>query len=249
MQAGPTQGWQHESLACYAAQVSLEKEKEKDKEVVAEKEAQVVAEEELEEVDLGSNSLEPRPISITVSLTEEEKSKLILLLKEFKDVSVWDYNEMPGLDPRLVAHMLNVNLEAKPVAQPARIFHTEIEGQIVREVQKLLAAGFIKPIQHPLWLSNIVPVKKKNGQIRCYADFRNLNKACPKDEFPLPNMDLLIDSAIGSAIFSFMDGFSRYNQIRMALKDAEKTTFRTPMGNFYYTVMPFELKNAGATYQ
>ena len=151
--------------------------------------------------------------------------------------------------PRLVAHMLNVNLEAKPVAQPTRIFHTEIEGQIVREVQKLLAAGFIKPIQHPLWLSNIVPVKKKNGQIRCYADFRNLNKACPKDEFPLPNMDLLIDSAIGSAIFSFMDGFSRYNQIRMALKDAEKTTFRTPMGNFYYTVMPFELKNAGATYQ
>ena len=97
MQAGPTQGWQHESLACYAAQVSLETEKEKDKEVVAEKEAQVVAEEELEEVDLGSSSLEPRPISINVSLTEEEKSKLILLLKVFKDVFVWDYNEMPGL--------------------------------------------------------------------------------------------------------------------------------------------------------
>ena len=113
----------------------------------------------------------------------------------------------------------------------------------------MLAAGFIKPIQHPLWLSNIVPVKKKNGQIRCCADFRNLNKVCPKDEFPLPNMDLLIDSAVGSAIFSFMDGFSGYNQIRMALKDAEKTTFRTPMGNFYYTVMPFELKNASATYQ
>ena len=249
MQAGPTQGWQHESLACYAAQESLEKEKEKDEEVVAEKDAHVVAEEELEEVDLGSNSPEPRPISINVSLTEEEKSKLILLLKEFKDVFVWDYNEMLGLDPRLVAHMLNVNLEAKPVAQPAKIFHTEIKGQIVREVQKLLAAGFIKPIQHPLWLSNIVPVKKKNGQIRCCADFRNLNKVCPKDEFPLPNMDLLIDSAVGSAIFSFMDGFSGYNQIRMALKDAEKTTFRTPMGNFYYTVMPFELKNASATYQ
>ena len=249
MQAGPTQGWQHESLACYAAQESLEKEKEKDEEVVAEKDAHVVAEEELEEVDLGSNSPEPRPISINVSLTEEEKSKLILLLKEFKDVFVWDYNEMLGLDPRLVAHMLNVNLEAKPVAQPAKIFHTEIKGQIVREVQKLLAAGFIKPIQHPLWLSNVVPVKKKNGQIRCCADFRNLNKVCPKDEFPLPNMDLLIDSAVGSAIFSFMDGFSGYNQIRMALKDAEKTTFRTPMGNFYYTVMPFELKNASATYQ
>ena len=66
----------------------------------------------------------------------------------------------------------------------------------------------------------------------------NLNRVCPKDEFLLPNMDLLIDYAIGNAMFSFMDGFSGYNQIRMALKDAEKTTFRTPIGNFYYTLMP-----------
>ena len=219
-----------------------------DEKIMAEKEVQVVAE-ELEEVDLGFGSQGPRPISINASLTGREKSKLILLLKEFKDVFVWDYSEMPRLDPGLVVHMLYVDLEAKPVAQPARIFHTEMEGQIVKEVQKLLAIGFIKPIQHLCWLSNIVPVKKKNGQIRCCVGFRNLNRACPKDEFPLPNMDLLIDSAVGSALFSFMDGFSGYNQIRMAPKDAEKTAFRTPIGNFYYTVMPFRLKNAVATYQ
>ena len=80
-------------------------------------------------------------------------------------------------------------------------------------------------------------------------NFRNLNRAYLKDEFPLPNMDLLIDSTVGSAMFSFMDGFSGYNQIRMAPRDAKKTAFKTPMGNFYYTVMPFELKNAGVTYQ
>ena len=80
-------------------------------------------------------------------------------------------------------------------------------------------------------------------------DFRNLNRACPKDQFPLPNMDLLIDSAVGNTMFSFMDGFSRYNQIKMAPRDAEKIAFRTPMGNFYYTVMSFGLKNADATYQ
>ena len=216
---------------------------------MAKKEVQVVAEEELEEVDLGSGSQEPRPISISASLTEKEKSELVMVLKEFKDVFAWDYNEMPGLNLGLIAHMLNVDPQAKPVAQPARIFRTEIEGQIVKEVQKLLAAGFIKPIQHPRWLSNIVPVKKKNGQIRCCVDFRNLNKACPKDEFPLQNMDLLIDFALGSAMFLFMDGFSGYNQIKIAPKDAEKTAFRTPMGNFYYTVMPFRLKNTGATYQ
>uniref|UniRef100_A0A2N9EU18 Integrase catalytic domain-containing protein n=1 Tax=Fagus sylvatica TaxID=28930 RepID=A0A2N9EU18_FAGSY len=122
-------------------------------------------------------------------------------------------------------------------------------NSITQEVKKLLAAGFIKPIQHPRWLSNIVPVKKKNGQIQCCVDFCNLNKACPKDEFPLPNIDLLIDSVVGHAMFSFMDGFSGYNQIFMSPKDAEKTAFRTPIGNFYYTVMPFGLKNAGATYQ
>jgi hypothetical protein len=116
-------------------------------------------------------------------------------------------------------------------------------------VKKLLAAGFIKPIQHPQWLSNIVPVKKKNGQFRCYVDFRNLNKAYPKDEFPLPNMDLLIVLAASHAMFSFMDGFSGYNQIRMSTKDAEKTAFRTPIGNFYYTVIPFGLKNADTIYQ
>ena len=148
MQVGPTQEWQHESLACCAAQESLKKEEEKDEEVVAEKDAQVVAEEELEEVDLGPGPYEPRPISVSASLTEKEKSELILLLKEVKDVFAWDYNEILGLDSGLVAHMLNVDLEAKLVAQPARIFHTEIKGQIVREVQKLLAVGFIKPIQH-----------------------------------------------------------------------------------------------------
>ena len=113
----------------------------------------------------------------------------------------------------------------------------------------MLAVGFIKPIQQRHWLSNIVLVEKKNRQIRCCVDFRNLNRGCPKDEFPLPNMDLLIDYAASSAMFSFMDKFSGYNQIRMAPKDAEKTTFKTPIGNFYYTVMPFKLKNSSPTYQ
>ena len=76
---------------------------------MAEKDAQVVVEKEFEEVDIGSGSQEPRPISISASLTEKEKSKLVLLLKEFKDVFAWDYSEMPELDPRLIAHTLNVD--------------------------------------------------------------------------------------------------------------------------------------------
>ena len=76
-----------------------------------------------------------------------------------------------------------------------------------------------------------------------------MNKACPKDEFPLSNVDLLVDSAAGSSMFSFMDGYSGYNQICMAIKVAEKTAFKTPIENFYYTMMPFGLENTRATYQ
>uniref|UniRef100_A0A2N9FUQ4 RNA-directed DNA polymerase n=1 Tax=Fagus sylvatica TaxID=28930 RepID=A0A2N9FUQ4_FAGSY len=209
----------------------------------------ISAKEELEVINLSSDPNVHRPVSISASLSVEERMHLVELLKEYQDVFAWQYDEMPGIDPKLVAHSLNVEPGTRPVVQSMRTFHPEVEAQITQEVKKLLSAGFIKPIQHPRWLSNIVPVKKKNGQIRCCVDFRNLNKACPKDEFPLPNMDLLIDSAAGHAMFSFMDGFSGYNQIFMSPKDAEKTAFRTPIGNFYYTVMPFGLKNAGATYQ
>jgi hypothetical protein len=94
-----------------------------------------------------------------------------------------------------------------------------------------------------------VPVEKKNGQVRVCQDFRDLNRACPKDDFPLPITEMVVDSTTGHGALSFMDGSSGYNQIKMDPDDAIDTAFRTPKGNFYYTVMPFGLKNAGATYQ
>ncbi|XP_039172811.1 uncharacterized protein LOC120295615 [Eucalyptus grandis] len=90
---------------------------------------------------------------------------------------------------------------------------------------------------------------KKDGRVRICVDYRDLNKASPKDDFPLPHIDVLVDSTAGFELFSFMDGFSGYNQIRMKEVDKEKTTFITPWGTFHYKVMPFGLKNAGATYQ
>ena len=137
-------------MVCCVAQEHSKEEvnKDKEEEIAIEKDVQVIAEEKLEEINLRSNPQEQRPILISSRLSEKDKSKLILLLKEIKDVFAWDCNEMPGLDPRLVVHTLNVDPESKPVAQPARIFHTEIEKQIVKEVQKFMATGFIKPIQH-----------------------------------------------------------------------------------------------------
>jgi len=94
-----------------------------------------------------------------------------------------------------------------------------------------------------------MPVRKKNGQLRICVDFWDLNDACPKDDFPLPIIELMIDSTTGHEALSFMDCTAGYNQILMVPEDQKATAFRTPKGIFCYTVMPFELKNAGATYQ
>ncbi|KAL6188762.1 hypothetical protein ACLB2K_040153 [Fragaria x ananassa] len=163
---------------------------------------------ELETINLSNDPATQKAILISSNLSTEERMHLVELLKEFNDVFAWNYEEMPGLDPSLVCHTLNVEPGAKPVIQAWRNYHKEDEVQI-----------------------------------------KDLNKACPKDEFQLPNMEMLIDSTSGQGMLSFMDGFSGYNQIKMATRDAEKTAFRTPYGNFHYTVMPFGLKNAGATYQ
>ena len=117
------------------------------------------------------------------------------------------------------------------------------------EIQKQLSVGFISVVEYLEWLTNIVPVLKKDGKVRVCVDFRHFNKASPKDDFPLLHIDLLVDTTADHSMLFFMDGFSGYNQILMALEYMEKTTFITEWGTYCYKVMPFGLKNVGATYQ
>ncbi|KAG8475167.1 hypothetical protein CXB51_031741 [Gossypium anomalum] len=121
--------------------------------------------------------------------------------------------------------------------------------KIKEEVKKQFDAGFLQVVKYSEWVANIVPVPKKDGKVRMCVDYRNLNKASPKDNFPLPHIDTLVDNTAGYSLFSFMDGFSGYNQIKIHPEDMEKTTFVTMWRTFCYKVMPFGLKNAGATYQ
>ena len=121
--------------------------------------------------------------------------------------------------------------------------------KIKEEVKKQLDAGFLKVSKYPQWVANIVPVPKKDGKVRMCVDYRDLNRASLKDNFPLPYIDTLVDNIAKHSLFSFMDEFSGYNQIIMALEDMEKTTFLTMWGIFCYKVMLFGLKNVGATYQ
>ena len=125
------------------------------------------------------------------------------------------------------------------------------ERQLAAEqkVEKLLQAGFIREVYYPDWLANVVIVPKANGKWRMCVDFTDLNKACPKDSYPLPRIDKLVDETSGYELLSFMDAFSGYHQIMMYPPDQEKTSFITEKGTYCYRVMPFGLKNAGATYQ
>ena len=122
---------------------------------------------------------------------------------------------MSGIDPSVITHRLNVYPSSKPVRQKKRVFALERDNAIKEEIQKLTLAKFIREVYYPDWLTNVVMVKKANGKWRMCVDFTDLNKACPKDSYPLPRIDQLVDSTAGHRLFSFMDAFSEYNQIRM----------------------------------
>ncbi|RVW58211.1 Transposon Tf2-12 polyprotein [Vitis vinifera] len=199
-------------------------------------------------IDFGAPD-QPREIRIGSSLSPDERSRLIDLLRSYLDVFAWSYEDMPGLDPTIVQHHLPILPHARPVKQKLRRLHPRWSLQVKEEIQKQLSVGFLSVVEYPEWLANVVPVPKKDGKVRVCVDFRDLNKASPKDDFPLPHIDMLVDSTAGHPMLSFMDGFSGYNQILMAPEDMVKTSFITEWGTYCYRVMPFGLKNAGATYQ
>ena len=116
--------------------------------------------------------------------------------------------------------------------------HPKLEPLIQSEVKKLLDARIIFKVRHSEWVSNLVPVRKNSGEIRLYVDFRNLNRASDKDNYPIPPMEQLLQMVSGSELLSLLDGFSGYNQVLVAEEDRLKITFRTKWGTFAYRRMP-----------
>ena len=203
--------------------------------------------EDLEKVIIGDD-LE-RFFQVGAWLPLQEKEELVELLRKNLDVFAWDTYEIPGLNPEFICHRLNVDPSATPKKQPPRRPSNEHVEVIKSEVVKLKQVGAIKEIFYPQWLANTVVVKKKTEKWRVCVDFTDLNKACPKDPFPMPRIDQLVDATVGHPRTSFLDAFQGYHQIPLATEDQEKTAFVTPVGNYHYKVMPFGLKNARSTYQ
>ena len=144
-------------------------------------------------------------------LAEDLKSPLTHFLRQNKDVFAWKHADMGGIDPTIITHRLNVNSSFKPVKQKRRSFTPERQKAINEEVGKLLQAGAIREVEYPEWLANVVLVKKANGKWRLCIDFTDVNRACPKDSFPLPRIDLIVDATVSHELLSFMDAFSGYN--------------------------------------
>uniref|UniRef100_A0A2N9I3H5 Uncharacterized protein n=1 Tax=Fagus sylvatica TaxID=28930 RepID=A0A2N9I3H5_FAGSY len=178
-----------------------------------------------------------------------DREQLLKILIRNQNVFAWSVYDAPGVSPKLAYHSLNIGSEHRPIVQKRRKLAPERATTVLEEVERLLASGAIREVQYPVWLLNTVVVKKKNGKWRVCIDFTDLNKACPKNPFPLPRIDQLVDLASGQARLSFLDAFQGYHQIPMNAADQDKTAFITPRGTYCYKMMPFGLKNAGATYQ
>jgi hypothetical protein len=155
---------------------------------------------------------------------------------------------MPGIPREVIEHHLKIHPDAKLVSQKPRRQFIERQDFIREEVRKLLRAGFIEEVHHLVWLANPVIVPKANRKLRMCIDYTNLNKACPKDPYPLPRIDQIMDSTSGCDLMSFLDAYSGFHQIQMSRQDTKHTAFVTMDGLYYYVVMPYGLKNALTTF-
>ncbi|GJW07114.1 reverse transcriptase domain-containing protein [Tanacetum coccineum] len=207
------------------------------------------------------------PVIIAKNLKEDEKVRLLKVLKSHKRAIAWKISDIKGIDPQFCTHNILMKDDYKLANQHQRQVNPKIHEVIKKEVIKLLDAELIYSISDSPWVSPVHCVPKKGGIIvienedneliptrlfigwRVYIDYRNLNDATRKDHFPLPFMDQMLERLAGNKYYCFLDGFSGYFQIPIDPQDQEKTTFTCPYGTFAYRRMPFGLCNAPGTFQ
>ena len=214
--------------------------------------------------------LEPekrKPVIISAALTEAEEQKLLEILRKYKEAIAWSIKDLKGISPSICMHKILLNDNAKTSIEHQRRLNPVMKEVVRNEVLKWLNAGFIYAISDSSWVSPVHVVPKKEGFTvtrneknemiptrtvtgwRVCIDYRKLNTATRKDHFPLPFIDQMLDRLAGHPHFCFLDGYSGYNQIAIAPKDQEKTTFTCPFGTFAFRRMPFGLCNAPSTFQ
>ena len=187
--------------------------------------------------------LEPekgKPVIISAELTENEEQRLLQILRKYKEAIAWSIEDLKGISPSICMHKILLNDDAKTSVEHQRRLNPMMKDVVRKEVLKWLNAGFIER-------NELIPTRTVIGWRVC-IDYRKLNNATRKDHFPLPFIDQMLDRLAGHPHFCFLDGYSGYNQIAIALEDQEKTTFTYPYGTFAFRRMPFGLCNAPATF-
>ncbi|XP_014511522.1 uncharacterized protein LOC106770213 [Vigna radiata var. radiata] len=208
-----------------------------------------------------------KPVIISKALSPKEEEKLVEVLNVNKGAIGWSIADLKGISPTYCMHMILMESDYRPVAQPQRRLNPVMKEVVRKEVLKLLKAGIIYPISDSKWVSPVQVVLKKGGMTvihnekneliptrtvtgwRMCKDYRKLNTATRKDHFPLPFMDQMLERLVGQAYYCFLDGYFGYNQIVVDPEDQEKIAFTCPFGIFAYSKMPFGLCNAPATFQ
>jgi hypothetical protein len=187
-------------------------------------------------------------VVISKDLTSRDEEKLISCLSRNKDVFAWSALDLVGVSRTVIEHGLGIDPSVHPKKQQLHKMSDKKTEAAKAEVHRLLEANFIEPITYPTWLANVVMVQKNSGKWRMCIDFTSLNKACPKDNFPLPRIDKIVDSAAGCEVMSLHDCFSGYHQIYMKEEDKASTSFITPFGTYCFIRMLEGLKNVGSTF-
>lgn len=174
-----------------------------------------------------SEQLEPDTLSVEISpgkslyinprLDSEQQTQLIEILQKQSRAFAWEYKDMKGIQPDTCIHHIYTQENVKPIRQPQRRMNPVLKDIVKDELQKLLNANFIYPISDSKWVSPLIIVPKKNGKWRVCVDFRELNRATLRYYFPLPFIDQVLDTLSGKQYVSFLDGYSGYNQIQIAL--------------------------------
>ena len=207
------------------------------------------------------------PVIISSSLELNQENQLLGILRTHRTALGWTIADIKGISPLICTHRINLEEDVKPSREPQRRLNSIMKEVVKKEVLKLLDVGVIYPIADSKWVSptQVVPKKsgitmvaKENNELiptrvtsgwRVCIDYRKLNAGTRKDHFPLPFFDQLLERVAGHEFYCFLDGYSRYNQIEIALEDQEKTTFTCPFGTFAFRKMPFGLCNALGTFQ
>ncbi|GJY52581.1 reverse transcriptase domain-containing protein [Tanacetum coccineum] len=187
-------------------------------------------------------------VALGGTLSIEGRKAVCALLKRNLDIFAWQPSDVTGVPRQIAEHRLNIRDGYPPVRQKKRGQAPKRANAIQVEVQKLVKAGIMREVYYHDWLSNPVMVKKHDGSWRMCVDFTNLNKACPQDCYPLPEIDWKVESLCGYPFKCFLDAYKGYHQIQMVEEDEEKTAFLSPHGVYCYTKMTFGLKNVGAMY-